>query len=87
MACQVLLARPAQKQLGGIPHDDYRRIYDKLRNLADTPRPYGCAKLGDDLYRIRCGAYRIIYSILDEEKTVLIVKVARRSEKTYRNLA
>ena len=87
MACQVRLARPAQKQLDDMPHGDYRRIYEKLKDLVDTPRPHGCVKLDDDLYRIRYGAYRIVYSILDPEQTVLIVKVARRSEKTYRNLA
>lgn len=86
MATQVRLARPAQKQLDAVPRKDYRRIYDKLKNLVETPRPHGCVKLAADLYRIRCGAYRIVYSVLDPEQTLLIVKVARRSEKTYRNL-
>lgn len=87
MAYQVRLARPTQKQLNAIPREDYRRIYGRLKDLVDTPRPHGCVKLADDLYRIRCGAYRILYSVMDSEQTVLITKVARRSEKTYRNLA
>ena len=87
MAYQVHLARPAQKQLDTIPREDYRRIYEKVVDLAIKPRPRGCVKLADDLYRIRCGAYRIIYFVLDLEQTVLVVKVTRRSEKTYRNLA
>lgn len=87
MAYQVRLAPPAQRQLDAIPREDYRRIYDKVRNLADAPRPHGCVKLAGDLYRIRCGVYRIVYSVLDPEQTVLILKVARRSEKTYRDLA
>lgn len=86
MAYQVHLARPAQKQLDTISREDYRRIYKKLDDLVNRPRPSGCVKLADDLYRIRCGAYRIIYFVLDSEQTVLVVKVARRSEKTYRNL-
>lgn len=87
MAYEVRVARPAQKQLDAVPREDYGRIYDKLKGLAGTPRPHGCIKLDDELHRIRCGAYRILYSVLDEEKVVLIVKVARRSEKTYRKLS
>ncbi len=86
MAYQVLLARPVKNELDAVPLRDYRRIYGRLKDLAGTPRPRGCSKLGDGLYRIRCGAYRIIYSILDADQTVLILKAARRSEKTYRNL-
>ena len=86
MAYQVRLARPAQKQLDAIPLQDYRRIHAKIKKLADEPRPHGCVKLDKDIFRIRCGAYRVIYSTLDQEQTVLIVKVARSSERTYRNL-
>ena len=81
MPYQVRLARPVPKQLDAIPRADYRRIYDRLKALADVPRPDGCVKLDENFYRIRCGAYRIVYSVLDPEQTVLIVKIARRSEK------
>ena len=87
MSYSVCLTRPAQKQLDPIPKTDYRRIYNVIKSLEEMPRPDGYIKLDDDIYRIRCGAYRVIYSILDAEKMVLILKVARRSEKTYRNIA
>ena len=86
MSYAVRLARPVPKQLDAIPKKDYQRIYQKLRGLAEDQRPRGSLKLEDDLYRIRSGAYRIIYAILEEQQTVLVVKIARRSEKTYRNL-
>lgn len=82
MPYQVRLARPAQKQLDSIPQNDYHRIHKDLQSLADTPRPRGCVKLGDNLYRIRCGPYRVIFSILDSEQVVLVSKVARRSDPT-----
>lgn len=87
MPYRVLLAKPVPKQIDSIPRKDYLRIRQDLEFLADTPRPHGCIKLDDHLYRIRRGAYRIIYAVVDSEQTVLVVKVARRSEKTYRNLA
>ncbi len=86
MDYDVRLSRPAQKQLDGVPREDYRRLHEKLRDLRAAPRPHGCVKLSQELFRIRWGAYRLIYSVLDEEKIVLVLKVARRSEKTYRDL-
>lgn len=86
MDYDVRLARPAQKQLDAVPSADYRRLHEKLKDLRGAPRPHGCVKLSQDLFRIRWGAYRVIYSVPDAEKIVLILKVARRSEKTYRDL-
>jgi len=38
------------------------------------------------VHRIRVGSYRIIYSIYDREKVVVIDKVDRRRERTYKGL-
>ncbi len=84
---EVRLGKAVQKQLDAIKREDYRRVYDKLRKLSDEPRPEGCVKLDEDLFRIRSGAYRVIYSVSDSRRIILIVKVARRSEKTYRDIA
>lgn len=59
--------------------------------LADQPRPAGSRKLsGQELYRVRIRidgvAWRIIYQVRDEERVVLITRVARRDEGTYRRL-
>ncbi len=70
--------RPFQKQ-------DIKRILQRIRTLADDPRPPGCEKLsGQERYRVRQGSYRIIYEIEDAHLTVLVVKVARRRE-VYRS--
>ncbi|MFQ6101049.1 MAG: type II toxin-antitoxin system RelE/ParE family toxin [Anaerolineae bacterium] len=36
------------------------------------------------MHRIRVGPYRIIYSIHDKEQVVVIDKVDRRRERTYK---
>lgn len=48
--------------------------------------PPGAAKLaGIDLWRLRVGDLRAIYLVDDEENVVVVVlRVARRSESTYR---
>ncbi|MCH8024128.1 MAG: type II toxin-antitoxin system RelE/ParE family toxin [Candidatus Marinimicrobia bacterium] len=36
--------------------------------------------MGRERYRVRQGAYRIVYVVDDRERTVLIVKVGRRGD-------
>jgi mRNA interferase RelE/StbE len=51
------------------------------------PRPPGSAKLvGSDFWRLRVGDLRVIYAIDDDARLVVVLRVARRSESTYRRL-
>lgn len=44
-------------------------------------------KLADtDFWRLRIGELRVIYTIDDGSNLVIILKVARRSESTYRRI-
>ena len=77
----VLIQPSAAKELEKLPVEQRRRIGKKIRSLADEPRPYGCEKLsGDDLYRIRQGDYRVVYSIEDKVLVVLVVRVGHRRD-------
>ncbi len=49
--------------------------------------PPGAAKLaGTDFWRLRIGDLRIIYRVDDDTGVVVILRVARRSESTYRRV-
>ena len=77
----VLIKPSAAKELEEIPRKDRRRIVPKIRGLAANPRPVGCEKLsGHEQYRLRQGRYRIVYSISDKERSVVVVKIAHRRE-------
>jgi mRNA interferase RelE/StbE len=76
-AYEVLLRRRAEKQIDRVSYVDHPRIVQAMLALRDEPRPPGCRKLLDDIYRIRVGAYRVIYKIDDERKEVVVGKVAR----------
>jgi len=41
---------------------------------------------GTPLVRVRVGDCRIIYQIEDAEETIVLVRVARRGERTYKDL-
>jgi mRNA interferase RelE/StbE len=83
-AYEVLLRRRAEKQLDRVPFVDHPRLVKAMFALGDDPRPPGCRQLLGDIYRIRVGAYRVIYKIDDQRKEVVVGKVARRREDTYR---
>ena len=75
-----------EKQLQRIPKKQLERVVKTMRSLRDDPRPSGCVKLEEQLYRVRQGQYRIIYAVFDDQVVVVICKVARRSEDTYKNI-
>jgi mRNA interferase RelE/StbE len=76
-AYEILLRRRAEKQLDRVPYVDHPRIVQAMLALRDDPRPPGCRKLLDDIYRIRVGVYRVIYKIDAERKEVVVGEVAR----------
>jgi mRNA interferase RelE/StbE len=82
MAYSILLALPAERQLKALAEPIQKRIIKRLKTLQTNPRPQGIKKLAgeDDLYRIREGDYRIIYTIQNKELTVLVVKIRDRKE-------
>jgi mRNA interferase RelE/StbE len=78
---EILIKRSAAGELGAIQKRDFRRIVERIRSLAEEPRPHGCEKLSaQERYRIRQGDYRIVYAIDDAAKTIEIFKIGHRSE-------
>ena len=78
---ELVFRKSVAKDLRAFPRQDVRRIMQRIRALADDPRPSGCEKLsGQERYRIRQGAYRIIYEIEDSILTVLTVKMGHRRD-------
>jgi mRNA interferase RelE/StbE len=86
MAYSLKLHRDVERQLTRFPRKDKERLVEAMRSLREEPRPAGCLKLADMLYRIREGQYRIIYGVFDTDVVVVVCKVARRTEATYRDL-
>ncbi|MDN5762826.1 MAG: type II toxin-antitoxin system RelE/ParE family toxin [Microlunatus sp.] len=62
------------------------RVLDAIDNLADEPRAQGSKKLvgEQDAWRIRVGAYRVLYDVLDQELTVTVVRTGHRREVSGR---
>ena len=80
------IKKSAAKEIEHLPSRDMKAVLDKIASLADHPRPYDCIKLSSqEKYRVRCGDYRIIYSIEDDILIVYIVDVGHRKDVYRRN--
>jgi mRNA interferase RelE/StbE len=87
MARYELRVKPSvAKDLRGIPKPDIKRILGRMQALRDDPRAPDCEKLAGsgELYRVRQGVYRIVYTIHDAQVVVEVVKVGHRGE-VYRD--
>ena len=82
MANYDLLIKPsAVKEIEELPRKERIKIARKIQKLAAEPRPHGSEKLSaEERYRIRQGNYRVVYSIDDGKRVVLVVKVGHRKE-------
>ncbi len=78
----ITFARSARKELEDLPNSLIKRIFTKIESLADEPRPNRCRKLQGfkNLWRIKIGDYRVIYSIDDSSETIDIVAIRHRRE-------
>jgi mRNA interferase RelE/StbE len=78
----VFIKPSALRELESVGSRKLRRnLAERIQALADDPRPLGCKKLaGGDQYRIRRGAYRVVYSFEDERRMVLVVKIGHRKD-------
>ena len=80
----VTFARSARKELEALSDLLIQKIFPKIEALTIEPRPSGCRKLQgfENLWRVRIGNYRVIYSIDDNTRVIDIVAVRHR-QKAY----
>ncbi len=78
----VTFSRSARKDLDRLDAQIVQRIFPKIERLASQPRPAGCLKLqgSGDLWRMRVGDYRVIYSIDDRDLVADIIAIRHRRE-------
>jgi mRNA interferase RelE/StbE len=80
-AYELFFRESVWKELKKVPKADLKKILSRIELLGTDPRPTGYEKLtGHELYRIRQGNYRIVYSIQDNELTVWVVKAGHRKD-------
>jgi mRNA interferase RelE/StbE len=78
----ISFARPVRRELEALERKTALRIVSRIEQLATDPRPVGCRKLhgATDLWRVRIGDYRIIYSVDDDARLVDVIAVRHRRD-------
>lgn len=78
---KIFFHRDFEKEIKKIPKKDVIRILEVIGTLATNPYQMGSRKLsGADAYRIRIGAYRVVFRVEDEELKVFVLRVAHRKD-------
>jgi mRNA interferase RelE/StbE len=77
---KVVINKKIFKSLDKISVTYLLSIKETINDLANDPRPFGYIKLSgfENMYRIRIGVYRIIYSIEDDILTIEVIKIDHR---------
>jgi mRNA interferase RelE/StbE len=79
---RVEVSATAERQLRKLSRADQVRLIRAMQALSSDPRPPGCRKLSgyDDVFRVRVGRYRILYSIEDRRLVIIVLKVGDRRD-------
>ena len=81
-----LRSQRVQRELDGLPEEDYTQVSARLKLLAGDPKPPGSKKLTGDIYRIRVGNLRVIYLVDTTNRRIEVGAVHRRTKSTYKGI-
>lgn len=77
----IEVTRSAAQELRKLAKVEGKLIAKAIYGLASNPRPTGVKKLvGQKVWRLRVGDYRVIYEIYDSRVLIVVLKVAHRRE-------
>jgi len=79
---RIELSATAEKQFRKLAKSAQRRLAIVINSLASDPRPRGSRRLQgyEDVFRVRSGVYRIIYSIVDKRLLIIVLKIGHRKD-------
>lgn len=81
----IIIEKKARKEAETIPVKQRADIDKEILTLASNSRPHGSKKLTEkEGYRIRTGNYRILYTIDDTAKVIVVYRIKIKGEATYK---
>ncbi len=79
MMYRFIIKKPAKKFIDGLPMNERRRIVEAIERLPDSgdiKRLQGHS----DLFRLRVGPYRIIYTVNNGELVICVIDAGNRGQ-------
>lgn len=83
MIYTVIISVKAEKDFSAIPAKEIVKIIDRIDLLSSDPYPSGSKKIkasSENLYRIRQGNYRVLYTVEDEVRIVEVRRIGHRKD-------
>ena len=76
------ISRTAEKQLKKLPRDEQIRVAKAILGIPAAPFPKGSRKLTgyEDVFRIRVGRYRVLYSVAERKLIIIVLKIGHRKD-------
>lgn len=78
MAYNIFLTDSAKKQLAKLDRQTAKRIAKKLYEISTDPFLYVSKLVGQDLYKLRVGNYRVLMIIQQDKLIIIVVEVSHR---------
>jgi len=73
---RIEFKQTAKKELAQLPRPIAEKVAERIKALAENPRPDGCKKLPG----IRINDYRVVYSIVDQRLIIQVIKIGHRKD-------
>ena len=83
---KIIVPNRVGKQLKRIPEGDRKQIVKVIKTLRNSPYPERIEKLTRNVYRMRVRRYRVIYKVIESERKIILGRVVKRNEYTYRGI-
>jgi mRNA interferase RelE/StbE len=80
---KIIISKLASKEILKLPKSVAIVVFDNIKTLSMNPKPKGYKKLKgikEDIFRIRIGDYRVLYTIEEKIKIVDIRTVKHRKD-------
>lgn len=79
---RIEISATAEKQIRRLGRDDQLRVLRSIKRLASEPHPVGSRKLQGykDVFRVRVGTFRVLYSVATGLLIVIVLKVGQRKD-------
>lgn len=81
MTFQVEFRRSAEKDIANLRGEVQRRVAKALREIKEDPFSFGIKKLkGGSGYRRRVGDYRIVYTVIQKTRRIIVERIGHRKD-------
>ncbi|NOZ69357.1 MAG: type II toxin-antitoxin system RelE/ParE family toxin [Deferribacteres bacterium] len=79
---KIVIKKSAGKEIDCVPDPSFLKIDKAILSLREDPYPYPRSKKlkGENKFRLRIGAYRVIYSVDEKQKIITVYRVRHRKD-------